>query len=56
MPIRCGKARQGTLAARREQALKFQLFLELLEGELQRPVPLGFDGLDHQLQIAARVV
>ena len=56
MPMRSGSAGSGALAAGREQAFGFQLFLELLEGQLQRAVSLRFDGLHHQLQVAAGVV
>ena len=44
---------QRALAASREQAFGFQFLLQLLEGQLQCAVALRFDGLHHQLQVAA---
>ena len=50
------KARQRPLALGREQALGGQLFLELLEGQLQRAQTLGFEQFHQQLVFAARFV
>ena len=54
--MRSGSAGSARLRARREQAFGFQLFLQLLKGQLQRAMTLRLDGFDHQLQIAAHIV
>jgi hypothetical protein len=51
-----GVHRQRTLADGGEQALGFELLLQLLEGELQRAEALRLDGFDDQLIFAARFV
>src|SRR2546423_890359 len=47
------EARQGTLAALREEPLRPQPGLELLECELERPEPPRLEQLDHELVLAA---
>ena len=50
------EARQRTFSFGREEALGGEFLLELLEGQLQRAQPLGFQQFDQELVLAAGFV